>query len=87
MDFLEKDLEDIIYDSLINDYDCLIERGFHNSFEYSYEEQNLRGFRQLKIGNYGIADIVTVSKLYDMQNGKLLPYLNIDIYELKKDEI
>lgn len=82
MSFLEKDLEEIIY--------CTSE-----------ERLNLAGleirgkkFRQLKIGNYGRADIVTVSKDYEIEfeyinhTEKLAnPYLNITVYELKKDNI
>lgn len=66
MNFLEKDLEQIIYES-------------------SRQELDLAGlrikgkmFRQLKIGNYGIADIVTFYK----HSGTL----NVTVYELKKDK-
>lgn len=72
MDFLEKDLEQIIWDSWNEDKgETLSNRGlemFHN-----------RLFRQLKIGNYGIADLVGVSRY---PRG-----LHITIYELKKETI
>lgn len=67
MKFLEKDLESIIFET---DNDKLQEIGF-----------NIEGkkFRQLRIGNYGISDIITVSRYG--QN------LHIEIIELKKDVI
>ena len=69
MKFLEKDLEQIICES-------------------GMEELRKRGlgiygklFRQVKIGNYGIADLITVRRPYYEDE------LNITIYELKKDTI
>ena len=74
MEFLEKHLEDIIWES---DNTKLQERGLF------IEGKKLR---QLRIGNYGIADIVTFNKAYlDIQCTK--PYLEITVYELKKDKI
>lgn len=69
MTFLEKDLEDIVF-STKNDF--LMSRGLYISGKKA---------RQLKIGNYGISDIVTVSRnhLYDR--------LSITVFELKKDTI
>lgn len=79
MKFLENDLEEIIYTS---GRDVLEERGL-------LIEGELR--RQLKIGNYGIADLVSITKPryvsskfgipYDIQLGQ------ITIYELKKEQI
>lgn len=72
MDFLEKDLEQIIYetsDEILNQKDFII---------------GGRRFRQMRIGNYGIADLVTCEKQY-MPYGR--PYLNFTVYELKKDKI
>lgn len=67
MKFLEKDLEQIIYETPNN---VLKEKGLH-----------IRGrkLRQVKIGNYGVADLIT----YD-RDGK---FVNVKIYELKKDKI
>lgn len=70
MEFLEKDLEKIIWES---DNEKLIEKGLFISG---------KKYRQLKIGNYGIADLVTYKKLYE--NG--FPYLEITVFELKKDK-
>lgn len=74
MEFLEKDLEQIIWEASDKE---LSERGLF-----------LRGkrFRQLRIGNYGIADLVTVhrqERYEDFIDGKLI----ITVYELKKDKI
>lgn len=69
MNFLERDLERIIFET---DNSILIDRGL---------DINGRKMRQVKIGNYGIADIITYKS--DC-NGQLL-YINI--YELKKQKI
>ena len=72
MKFLEKDLEQIIWEA---DKWQLEERGLY-----------LHGklFRQFKIGNYGIADLINVEKQYD---GPSNPYLKIQIIELKQDKV
>ena len=67
MDFIEKDLEQIIYES---DRSDLFERGL---------ALNGKLYRQLRIGNYGTADLISVYKEYDT-------YL-ITVYELKKNYI
>ena len=66
MKFLEKDLEEIIYKT---PNEILREKGL-----------KIRGkkFRQLRIGNYGIADIVTYQRDGDC--------FIITVYELKKDK-
>lgn len=77
MKFLEKNLEDII-------------------FEADNVDLNKRGLpifgdkrRQIRIGNYGICDLITVKRLHDYRlsdaYGGIHPYLNITVYELKKD--
>jgi len=73
MEFLEKHLEDIIWEA---GNEKLKERGL------PIEGKKLR---QLRIGNYGVADIVTVKKRYF--EGSNIPYLDITVYELKKDKI
>jgi hypothetical protein len=77
MEFLEKDLEQIIWES---DNELLQQKGL-----------NINGIkkRQLRIGNYGISDIVTFEKKYtfDHYNETYLPYLDISIFELKKDKV
>lgn len=67
MEFLEKDLEQIIFET---DNATLVERGFLI---------NGKKIRQLRIGNYGIADIVTFWRTSDI--------IYFEVFELKKDEI
>jgi hypothetical protein len=75
MDFLEKDLEEIIYNA---DRELLQEKGLY-----------INGIlkRQLRIGNYGIADLVEFEKVYNEGVSGFIPKLKITIYELKKDSI
>ena len=67
MQFLEKDLETLIF---YTDNELLKQRGLgiHG-----------RKKRQLRIGNYGVADLVTYYTFYDE--------LIITVYELKQNEI
>lgn len=81
MYFLEKDLEQIIYES---DNRLICERGLP-----------IEGYkiRQLRIGNYGIADLVTFSKetIIDVVGWNDQPVhsinIHISIYELKKGKL
>ena len=75
MNFLEKDLEEIIYCA---DKDVLCQKGL-----------NLTGFllRQKRIGNYGIADIIEVKRPYYHSQFKEHCKGEIVVYELKKDKI
>jgi hypothetical protein len=75
MEFLEKNLEDIIFKTSSND---LRKRGLY-----------VRGkrFRQLRIGNYGIADMVTINKGYLEDTHYTIPVINITVYEFKKNLI
>jgi hypothetical protein len=72
MDFLERDLEDIIYNASFSD---LAKAGLSVIG---------KRFRQLKIGNYGISDLVTASIMADDYGEK---YYKITIYELKLNNI
>lgn len=67
MEFLEKDLEQIIFET---DNEILVKRGFLI---------NGKKIRQLRIGNYGIADIVTFWRNRDI--------ISFEVFELKKDVI
>jgi hypothetical protein len=87
MDFLERDLEDIIFDELRFEegYDNLSERGLN----ICYSPDHFVCKRQLKIGNYGIADLVTFSRFArdtdsdrDSENKVF-----IEVIELKRGEI
>jgi len=83
MDFLEKNLEDIIYAAMQSKegLQMLYQRGL-SVFEYGI---NTKTIRQLNVGNYGTADIVTVERFSAEQNRRA--YLNITVYELKKKTI
>jgi len=74
MKFLEKDLEVIIWEA----------------DNKKLQERNLpiegNKVRQLKIGNYGIADLVTFKKCNSGYDGAF-PYLKITVYELKKEKV
>jgi hypothetical protein len=75
MKFLEKDLEDIIWEASN-------ERLQENGLDISGKK-----YRQLRIGNYGIADIVSVTKPYYHEYFKKHQKGIITIYELKKELI
>jgi len=77
MNFLEKDLEQIIWES---DNEKLQKRMLKISG---------KKFRQLKIGNYGISDLVTVKKdyYYHDESFKVIPFLKITVFELKKEKV
>jgi len=78
MKFLEKDLEEIIFNA---NSDLLFERGI-------YLTPKLK--RQVKIGNYGIADLIGFKRPeYEIVNGKrlLIDSGRIQIIELKNDKI
>lgn len=72
MNFLEKDLEQVIYEA---DTEMLADRGLN-----VYGKRK----RQLRIGNYGICDLLTHQKNYHPYCGY---FHRITIYELKKDVI
>lgn len=93
MKFLEKDLEQIIYDSYKEDFGKELEaRGL-----------DINGFikRQLNIGKYGFCDLITIERLdngyfdidrLDENNKELFSFINdkklkITVFELKKDKI
>lgn len=75
MNFLEKDLEQIIYEA---DRELLAEKGL-----------NIRGklLRQVRIGNYGIADLVSIERPYYHTHFEFHCKGTITIYELKKENI
>lgn len=76
MDFLEKDLEQIIYEA---------DNGLLNSRGLPISGKKLR---QIRIGNYGVSDLITIEKSYKFSKpDRLIPYLKITILELKKNII
>jgi len=75
MDFLEKDLEDVIFNS---DRDTLCDRGLRVDGVLK---------RQVRIGNYGIADLVTYEKPSYFGFGKGHWKGMITVYELKNKNI
>lgn len=74
MDFLERDLEEIIFNS---DADLLHDRGF-----YFYHNKKIR---QFTIPGYGTCDIVTMRRPF-CEFGRIMKG-EITIHELKKDKI
>jgi len=76
MKFLEKDLEEIIYTS---GRDVLEERGLPIYGKL---------FRQVQIGNYGVADLIEFQRpSYAGREKEILCPGRITIYELKKEQI
>lgn len=75
MKFLEKDLEQIIYDA---DKELLAEKGL-------IIEGKIK--RQLRIGNYGIADLVEFKRPYYCNYFKRMLKGEIIVYELKQEKI
>jgi hypothetical protein len=77
MTFLEKDLEQIIFESGI---DSLQEKGLDISGKL---------LRQMKIGNYGVADLISFSRPFNeyYKDRYILHKGMITIYELKRDKI
>ena len=73
MEFLEKDLEEIIY---LSDKDKLQQRGLYLTGKLK---------RQLRIGNYGIADLIEIQKPH--YHNKRFYKGCVNIIELKKDKI
>lgn len=76
MKFLEKDLETIIYES---GRDLLEERGLSIYGKLK---------RQVKIGNFGIADLIEIQRpFYDGPKRQFISPGRIIIYELKKEQV
>lgn len=75
MEFLEKDLETIIFES---DKDKLLQHGL-----------NIHGklFRQFRIANYGTSDLIEVSRPYYDKYLKVKIKGKITIYELKQNKL
>lgn len=73
MQFLEKDLETIIFET---PNEVLQERGL-----------DINGIkkRQLRIGNYGIADLVTCERVWDYDLDTMV--MQITVYELKQNNL
>lgn len=69
MEFSEKQLEEIIFTS---SKEQLKQRGLNKTGKF---------FRQVRIGNYGIADLVEITRCY------YLDRLYVTVYELKKDDL
>ena len=75
MKFLEKDLEQIIYEA---DTDSLNEKGLFVTGKC---------YRQLRIGGYGVADLVYVDRPAYCKSAKRHMNGKITIIELKKDKV
>lgn len=79
MNILEKEIEDVVYESLINYPNILFKKGLIVD-----QTSATVYFRQFNLGSYGIADLVGACKTVDDYNNKTL---EITVFELKKDEI
>lgn len=77
MNILEKEIEDIVFESLRNNKKELLERGFHFDGSLKYD-------RQVYLGEYGIADIVGYGTT-TVSNGSRWIYIHI--IEIKKDQV
>lgn len=77
MNFLEKDLEEIIFTS---SKDLLRERGLFIPNRSKFK-------RQLRVGNYGIVDLVSITRPLFIPSEKRMWKGEICVYELKKDKI
>jgi hypothetical protein len=86
MTFLEKNLEDILFDAMQSPsvWDKLIEKGIEEDRPYMAK-------RQLKIGNYGTCDLITFTRrIADFPGDKYVLTVEpciITIYELKQNII
>lgn len=79
MNMSEKELENFIFDDLINNQgNELFNRGLELPFRKT-EATTVRWFRQLNIAPYGICDIVGFYRSFG--------YINVDLLELKIVEI
>ena len=78
MRFLEKDLEDIICEALKDpkSKSLLVKRGLH------FLKYPILHRRQLRIGNYGISDIIVIHRHPNFRN-----QIHVNVIELKKDVI
>jgi len=77
MNFLERDLEEIIENA---DREALSERGLY---------VHGKMYRQLRIGNYGVADLVTFNRVVKdpVYPSDIITPACITVYELKKDKV
>lgn len=75
MNILEKDIEELLYEYISYEH-IMQERGFY--------QLQAKYYRQLNLGSYGIADLIGV-RITPLNTGNR--FLNVTVYELKKDEI
>jgi len=76
MKFLEKDLEQIIFET---ENDVLEDRGLFIAG---------KKLRQVKLGNYGVIDLLTIERCTDdFSDKKIYKKIHVGIYELKLNEI
>lgn len=79
MKFLEKDLENILHREFATNggYDLTENRGLY------LDDNIIKVLRQRKIGEYGVADMITAHKSYEYG----VPSLVLTVIELKKDRL
>ena len=84
MKFLEKDLEQIIFENIQTKDGCelLSKKGLDVS-------EPTKCYKQLRIGNYGVADLITIRKpvLKIYKDCSFHSSFHVCVYEFKKDKI
>ena len=80
MQFLERELEDFLFEMIEEYSEDLADRGF----KVGSKEDGWSFYRQLNLGKWGIADIIGI-RCETLENGKVK--VNIHVIELKKDQI
>jgi len=83
MDFLERDIEDVIEESIVNDYKSIKDRGLWLD---GVDETSVVQ-RQFNIPNFGIADLVTFTDCQQDYNGIYREWVDVNIIELKRGVI
>ena len=79
MEILEKDIEDVVWYLANNNREKLYEIGF--------PELHRHTLRQVRLGEYGVADIIAWDVLTGMLDGVKLRKVSVQIIEFKKDVI
>ena len=86
MEFLERNLEDILFDALQSkeQYRMINDRGLCIAKPFLVK-------RQLRIGNYGTCDLITLNRPYEARDAENFVWdrekLIITVYELKQNKI
>lgn len=79
MEVLEKDIEDVVWYLINNDRSKLSEIGFPNVYRHP--------LRQVRLGEYGVADLISWDYISDVTEGVRTRAIYIQIIEFKRDVI